>query len=87
MDKEGERIRNLIESVEKEFAWEEETRKEAGAVRRQLFGEEECGETLDSIQSDDDDEDIVEEVEHDTDSEQSVDEVEEDIASGPFYTG
>ena len=64
MDEEGERIRNLIESVEKEFAREEERRQETGTVRRQLFDEKELGKTLDSIQSDDDDEDIVEKVAH-----------------------
>ena len=38
MDEERERIRNLIESVEKEFAREEGTRREAGAVIRNKKG-------------------------------------------------
>ena len=68
------------------MAREEETRKEAGTVRRQLLFEEELCEPIDIIQSDDDDKDMVEEGEDNTDSEQSADEGQ-DTASGPFYTG
>lgn len=86
MDEEGERIRNLIDSVEKEMAREEETRREAGAVRRQLFREEEIIRPIDSIESDVEEEDMVEEIDHNTDSAQSADE-EVDLVPGPIYTG
>ncbi|KAJ4438088.1 hypothetical protein ANN_14027 [Periplaneta americana] len=74
MDEEGERIRNLTDSVEKEMARKEETRREAGAVRRQLFSEEEIIRPIDSIESDVEEEDMVEEIDHNTDSAQSADE-------------
>ncbi|KAJ4447052.1 hypothetical protein ANN_09041 [Periplaneta americana] len=86
MDEKGERIRSLIESVEKQMAWEEETRREAGAVRRQLFREEEIIRLIDSIESDVEEEDMVEEIDHNTDSAQSADE-EVELDPGPIYTG
>ncbi|KAJ4430204.1 hypothetical protein ANN_22414 [Periplaneta americana] len=81
MDEEGEKLRNLIDSVEKEMAREEETRREAGAVRRQLFREEEIIRPIDSIESDVEEEDMVEEIDHNTDSAQSADE-EVDLVPG-----
>ncbi|KAJ4429409.1 hypothetical protein ANN_21567 [Periplaneta americana] len=76
---------DMQSSVEKEMAREEETSREAGAVRRQLFREEEIIRPIDSIESDVEEEDMVEEIDHNTDSAQSADEV--DLVPGPIYTG
>ncbi|KAJ4449858.1 hypothetical protein ANN_01264, partial [Periplaneta americana] len=65
---------------------EEETKREAGAVRRQLFREEEIIRPIDSIELDVEEEDMVEEIDHNTDSAQSADE-EIDLVPGPIYTG